>query len=289
MALYILGPDSAGTCCTCAERATPCDTCEEPGECLECRTLGGNASFCGFSPFQNQTTPPTSYLTKTFEGTTQDYQGVICGIATNSYEWGGTATYDASTCAPVNNLYRLTNGIPDVPPPIFFSTPLSQASCNVGNVLTDTTKGYEGLDFCDGCFDGTQFVPYKTVGTAIATLSNPDTESNAIARLLASSTWTDWAILSECASIWSINTSGFFAYLKAQWRVRKTGLLPNRYYDLTIVYYRKLTTESEWTVYQTTVYEEFTDSSGNATFTDDIPMAQGYATKATTNCIAIPA
>ena len=33
MALWLLGPDPAGTCCDCAGRTSPCDSCEEPIGC----------------------------------------------------------------------------------------------------------------------------------------------------------------------------------------------------------------------------------------------------------------
>jgi hypothetical protein len=38
MALFLLAPDPAGTCCGCEQRAGPCDTCGEPTEC-QCALL----------------------------------------------------------------------------------------------------------------------------------------------------------------------------------------------------------------------------------------------------------
>lgn len=40
MAIYILGPDSNGDCCTCAERVNVCDTCG-----------GGGCTFSCFAPY----------------------------------------------------------------------------------------------------------------------------------------------------------------------------------------------------------------------------------------------
>ena len=119
--------------------------------------------------------------------------------------------------------------------------------------------------------------------TATDTLSDEDTEANAITRLLAGGggTWSSWAVPGggTCAASYEQQTTLFtFGYTEAQFRVSITGLSASTAYHIAVKIYRKPYGSGSYTFVSTNIYGFTTDGAGAYQFSDDVPILKGYDT-----------
>ncbi len=264
--------------CTCC---TPCVL-----GTLSCRTRGGTATLCGFSELTSPTTPPRKYRKCTNDQSTT----ITCSGAC-----GGSGSF---TCT-------------DSPNPTY--PQYNKDTCGfTGGVRLQCTDGF-GYDtdcydrFSPGCnirFTTTQtsITPFLTSGDACCggtgcgnglatsvsgsiTISDEDTEADALARLMAGSggTWSSWSAGSSttCLAQYQQRTTGFsFQYQEAQWRITASGLTPGKTYDTPIQYWRRTYGSGSYTLYSSVTASGAADGSGNLDIEGDVPNAIGYETYA---------
>lgn len=287
----------------------PCACCSLPNT-LQCRIRGGTAEICGHSEFPNATggvsTPPKKYRVKTAGGSMEDCARTpadCSGAATFSakYEYSGTCTYDSATCGTTNTLNYKEYNDAGVCPATTLNTNAGQA-CNWGDstdpasasCLMDITVSKTRVDragtntCCDmGGGNGT-----TRTGSMYWELSTEDTESDAITRLLAGSSWGSWIDSGGvgctgtpplcCLAKYQSRTSGFtFAYQEAEARVTATGLTPSTLYNVRVELYRRAYGSGSYTWYQTATTTGTSDGSGNLTSSAiTVTNTKGYETYA---------
>ena len=117
-------------------------------------------------------------------------------------------------------------------------------------------------------------------GATIEQLTNEDTESDAITRLLAGSSWSAWAGGIQLAQ-YEQRTSGFsFAYQDAEYRARLAGLTPLTTYNADIQIYRRVYGTGAYVLYQVITISGTTDGGGNFSEIGSVPNDPGYQTYA---------
>jgi len=153
-----------------------------------------------------------------------------------------------------------------------------------------TEKKYTGSAYCTAANDGSNRQAFYT-GAVTLTLSDEDTTDDAIARLIAASTWGDWngGSPTTCLARWEVQTGSGWTYLEAQWKVERTGLLPSHTYTLSIPMQRSDFGAGVYTLYTTVVVTSDTDSSGNLFATGDVPNDEGFDTYADGSGVVITA
>lgn len=146
-----------------------------------------------------------------------------------------------------------------------------------------------------GCFvsSGGQNRRYEYL-TARETLSNEDTEANAIARLMAGAagTWTSWTPTGDgtggtclpgtcCLARWEERETGFdFAYQDAEWRVQRTGLTPSTTYTLKVELWRRPFGTGSFALYGVQYFTAMTDGAGDLDADGPVDNEMGFETYA---------
>jgi hypothetical protein len=268
------------------------------GVVLQSRNRGGTASLVGYAEYASPSLPAKKYLTKTFTGGIMYCQYNGGGACTNpangaeTHSYSGACTYSSagvfSTTALFSkdtNYYPAGGGchpggtvthpgwatctIPDKYDP--YDTGLSYVN------LTGTTRGIIGLGICATVGGG---FGYKATGTSTETLTNPDSDANALTRLLVSVWWSSYGVhgSDSLLSVYGSRTTGFtFDYFEVQWMCTVTAYLPNTAYNLTLGLYRSVSGAGVFTLQSNVVVSFTTDSLGNATIVDqNVPNAAGY-------------
>lgn len=263
---------------------------------VEGRRKGGVATMCGYSEYISSS-PPKKYLVRTLSGAVDSifYPLPSCSGPPNCHvvdTYSGTCSYDPSTgCIEANTGGKITRTIPIGPcfaPGVFPRCEIAGYSFgqhgepnifDEHTVITATTKTISGAHLC--YTDGPASIT-RTDQPRAETLSSEDTEAAAIARLMASSSYSAWATLAargDIKSEYENRTSTFsITYWYAQWRVSATGLTPATIYNGSATIFRRIWGSSDpWDFVSTQGISGTTDGSGN--FADgpfDLPETPGY-------------
>lgn len=273
---------STGPNCPCCD--VPCIT-----GVMSCETRGGLAELCGHSEYTAASSPPKKYRTLTLTGSLSWCYyfavGGTCGPTSAggfTITYDGTCVYNSSTCAFTDGSIHHILGLnascsPDGTDTLTTGCGITGVPGSPGpeldEVLTPTEWTLTGNGHCDNT------LIRKASGSASARLTNEDTESNAIDRLLAVSPWAGSA---GCGASWEERTSGFsFHYLEGKWTVTASGLTPGKRYSTNIEFWRRTYGSGSYALYITDSVAETADGAGNIAFTGDVPNERGFETYAT--------
>jgi hypothetical protein len=273
---------------------------------LECRTRSGNPALCGYQEYVSASTPPKKYRVQTYNEDKQNcsYIGTGCAAdphgSTHSTVVNATSTYSSTTCGVTNVGTRNFGGSTDSGACVDYTGSLgsSQASGDESDdmtgapavtffTLTTSTAThllYTGNNTCTDRGGNSNIVR----GTSDWALTVEDTESDAIARFQAGTSFGSWlevgvdcSVPDCCLAQYEPRTSGFsFVYADAQYRVTASGLLANTNYEARVKIYRRTYGSGSYTLYQTAIVSGTTDGSGNFSVTGDVPNDRGYDTYA---------
>lgn len=277
--------------------ADMCPCCEVTPMGLECRTRGGFAMYCGFPGFDFGSS--TFYRTLTLSGgwsvniytTAAGCTGDIDCIIAGSYS--GVCSYNVDTCDRTDAGQLAINVSGDHPEDCCDNATVPTCDLinyNCGGITVPPDSAIELVTMSDTVKQQSIITPCvmgfieTTAATGTITLSDQDTAADAIARLIAMSSWSSWADPSPgfCTSSWEIPTFGpGFNYTEAQFRYTATGLTPSMMYTLTLDVYQSVYGMMSYTMIGTISSSFMTDSMGNATITGDVPITQGYDTYVT--------
>lgn len=232
-------------------------------ECSQDDASGTTFGYCA-----DQSTPVRVYRTKTVD---VDFETNDRGSYYNRVTYHGTCSKDRLTGAGIGSIhYHWENNCPpgfggyssgDAPT---CSTPAGYTGYTTTYSKTQRTYVSNGGGWysCAGYF-WLSSVP-GTTGSAV--LSDEDTEQDAIARLLLAvgNTWPRWEGSGEAgAAGYRIRTGLGFVYYEGQFRVEKSGLLPNRPYRAKVDLWRRTNGVGAFAFYQTKEVSGTTDASGN--------------------------
>lgn len=302
MAIYILGPDQDGNCCTCEERVNVCDTCTPASFCLEYRDRGAVGAPCGLR-FDGS---PNVYYKNSL------YAGEICLLEENVFcdpssafrgnriVLGGECVFvpGFESCVQPSSGTRDRYVLPVVtPPPVICTdfTALVESISICGTIGATQGQGisYNG-DYTVATVSGdeTCYIVGGTVGniqfgTWTQTLSNPDTIDDIVSR-------TETGISGKAYSNWirGTGTANFCVYdldvalTEAEWRVHKSGFAPNTPYGSYVEYWRVPCTGGEYGIYQTLEFSGMSNALGVLITTGiQLPNTEGYYTQVRTPCL----
>jgi hypothetical protein len=263
---------------------------------MSCRTRGGTASLCGFDEYI-ASSPPKKYRTLTLSGQILGrgyFDGACANLncyATDTFT--GSCFYNQATCVLTQNGTRTRTG----------TCPTGTYSqCNIGSpyygdteVLTPTTRTFVSDLACHVIPGGSFLRPSQP--TAFETLSDEDTETDAIARLLAGAggTWSGWTVTGDgsggtclpascCLSRYQQRIVGFsFIYQEAQFQINQTGLLANTVYNVSIDLWRRSYGVGSFAFWKTIIVNGTTDNIGTLLIDQqDVPIDVGFETYAAT-------
>lgn len=279
---------------------------------LECRVRSGTSpSLCGWSEYVSPSTPPKKYRVQSY---TEDFyfcagsQGIICngdpGFLSRNHDQvtSSSSSYSSTTCG--KTIVGTRNFGSDVaaapctqyPGPLSSSdaghsadanmtgAPAQTGFANTAQSATSLTYGPSGACAFAG---GTTYLNV-TSGLRTWTLSDEDTEADAIARFQAANSFGSWlevgvdcSVPACCLAKYEERTAGFsFGYQDAQFKVIATGLTPSTNYDALVRIYRREYGVGDYELYDTMIVPGTTDGSGNFEVTDDVPNDVGYETYA---------
>jgi len=263
-----------------------------------CRQRGGTASLVGCSAYTSPSSPPKKYRRAQLSGssTSDEWTNQFCSgpfdAGTVTCVYTGFIQYDAGTGLPTTGGSTVCNGVP-IGTGAACGTFAEQ--CNVTYTYTPTTA--TRVDTANCCIqpNGNYLKSRASAESFVATLSDEDTNDDAIARLLAGAggTWGGWSATANdgsacapsvcCLAQWSIRTTGFdIAYNEAQFRVDGTsaGLTPLTNYTIKVDIYRRVSGSlGAYTLFETQDFPITTDADGNFAFFDgDVPNDEGFQT-----------
>jgi hypothetical protein len=279
-------------------RTSPC-TSPTQAATLACAIRGGTASMIGMTEYVSPSSPPMFYLQRTMSGT-GSITYYTCDNGTNCTRncrtcvnsCVGECHYDAVTGVLSNNL-TWTKGCTSTPNPytpnpndqiIFWSVPPQ----GVTQGQSQTQQYAVGNNVCASEQD--DYNQHKEVGNYTSTLSNPDTEANAIVRLLngAGGTWGSYATVGAgcsnpacCRAAWQLRTGTMtsFEYKQVKFKITASGLPASLTVYAQVDVMQRTYGTGSYAKVNTIVVSGTTDGSGNLTITDQIvPDYQGYET-----------
>lgn len=291
-------PNNPGQCCSC-DQQSGC-TCVGGGCKIFCQSITGptgTGTYCGYAEYI-PSVPPNYYLAKVLSGgTTISCGNSACGAlsCSQSLAYSGANNYDAVTCAFTQNGKAVNSGGCD---PAQNGTVVrddvntidviglgGNATFNIQDQYTATTHTLIPL-FPGSCVvSHSGFVgcvsPASSCGTA--TLTNPDTVYNAIARAIAGQSYRG----NDCGSNYSFATfpntgSRVFAFKQAQVKVQFNGQ-PGATYTVTVnLGQRQVGTVGPLLPYGQIQFSVTVPPNGvMVTNWQDIPIEQGYEVHAT--------
>ena len=287
---------TGANCGCCHQPPTPCISLGTA--LLECRIRGGTATLCGFSEFVSPSSPPKKYRVKSYGGTyiTCEWDDAGCsslhsGVMT---VLSGACSYDPTTCVQSSTGQVLAYQQNSVCPP-GGAPGVTPNYCGDFGVGATAQAGYitqTERDRVPGsqCVHDISGVWFTSSGSLTSTLSNEDTESDAIARLLAGGggTWGSWTAGAGVAQFEQRTTLFTFAYQEAQFRVTINGLTPASAYHVSVDIMRRAHGSGSYIKIATNIYAFTSDGSGHYQFSDTIPNVEGYDTTVgdvTTVCV----
>lgn len=240
--------------------------CCHPG-CItgsfSCETRGGDAFLCGIPEYNSPSTPPKFYGTQTPVG------AVSVNATTDTYS--GTYDTDLVDCVTTNtqNRERCNPGgcIPGLRPlaPWFDTFGFSEW-IRATNQTQDsyTGPGFVGAD--------------NLTGNATATLTNEDTDDNAIVRLLNDSDWGPCTGIPCCLAQWQVRTGQDFIYNEARWALTFSGLNPGQRYGSIVETFRRVYGVGSYVPFQTIMVTGTADGTGNLVINGIVPNEIGFQT-----------
>jgi hypothetical protein len=298
-----------------ATTPTRCGCCGVGTAVLACRTRSGSATLCGFDEYTSPSVPPLKYRKKTFSGGIQYCQrngGAACLAPNNGAEtwsYSGFCQYDPATCtlSTASAIYtKDTNYVPGTCGPGGTITHPAWTTCSIPSkldafdsgsatvALTPTTRTITGTGLCATVGGG---FGYIATGTSTETLSDLDTDEDAINR--AAAAWSGWTNTGDgtggtcvpstcCKASIQIRTTFTFTYQAAQFRATLSGLAALTTYILSVSIYRRLIGVTDWALLQTNNYGFVSDGAGNYQMQDDVPNLEGYETYADRPVARVP-
>jgi hypothetical protein len=133
------------------------------------------------------------------------------------------------------------------------------------------------------------------------TLSEEDTDQNAIDRLLAGAggEWSGWLSPGAtgctgspppcCLARWEERTDDFdFIYQESEFRVTASGLTPSTTYNARVDIQRRTFGSGSYALFQTVIVSGTTDGSGNFQEDGEVPNEEGFESYASAAYIVIP-
>lgn len=221
-----------------------CNCCGGGGVCgLLCSTRGGIAALCGWPEFGTPSSPPKAYRVGTMTGTVSGnlYDLPDCTILdhSDSCTFSSVCSYDKATCAQSSSggTQCEVNGgdLPPSPP----SCGLLVGTCNYSLAVTKVQQKLTPTGVCCGP-EGSEY--RKASGSQTFTLSQEDTEADAIDRILAGphGIWSDFGPSAQCEAQYQERTSGFnFGYIEAKYKITAYGLVSFSDYSAKVTLYRR--------------------------------------------------
>lgn len=235
--------------------ADPCVQEAEPGiVSVECRSADGTATLCGCPEFADVTLPnPKKYrnISWTYHVAFDQYPGTICPGgghipgSTDHYGLGGIGTpvefqYDPDTCVRTGG-GNVVGEDGETIPIIFTCIPMLPHACGLGTSGTKTTLQLfldnPNFNCCNtGTVEGFLF----TGASGLATLSDEDTEEDAIAR--EELTWTEFGSCEETAYSYIEERGSLnyvFDFIAVEARATCELLTPGRTYRVTFTFEKR--------------------------------------------------
>jgi len=264
----------------------------------ECRTRGGTASLCGHSEFAYATggvsTPPKKYLTKTASGTMFDCARTTIGCSGGpasgaKYEYSGSCSYNSANCVTTNTLtYKEYNDAGVCPASTLTinaaqgcdwgdATNPNSASCLMDVAVSKTRVDRSGTGVCCSVGGGTYTI---RTGSMYWELTAEDTDADAIARLQASSSWSNWtsANSTSCLSKYESRSNFSFAWQEAQFRAT-VNIAENVTGVIKVgVYRRAYGSGGAFSQISTEYFSVTGNVAGADEISMDVPNAIGYET-----------
>lgn len=307
-AIRSLGRVKRCDCPDCADQTDACTCGEVEPSCLQRRIKGSEASLIGFSEF-DPSSPPKKFRKGVVDVDSEQQAEIPANVCEGENPAActhlrttiiGTIEINASgasiSCAE-KKVY--SNDTPDPDCTLVLNDTLTECSvpglaeiyCGADGATVTSTTFEQSTSLEDQfiCPDESLYGSINNSCDASVTLSEEDTEADAITRLQAGS-WSDWQ--ADGTTFWQQRTSGFsFSYREAEWRINKEGLDASTSYDFTIEYWRRPFggDESSWVLYSSTDLSATTDGSGNLVTTGTtIPNVAGYETEVRCDCVFTP-
>lgn len=277
-------------------QATTADACPCCISCiigaLSCRTRGGLAFLCGYQEFFPLSVPAKVYRKYAMTGTFTDASHGLADcsdtpIITTS-ALSGAAQYNKDNCDFTDDTTAVTT------PPGTAVTPQAKISagtcpfsdCRVTWACTSTQAVGTGNNVC--CLSGSNY--HNFTGSNTHTLSDEDTEADAITRLLAGAggIWSAYSTPGVscvnppcCKAGYPNRTTGTtFQYNEAQWRITQTGLIPGHNYKVPMQYWRRPYGIGSYTLFQSFFATGSADGGGLFDIQGTVPNARGFETYA---------
>jgi len=274
-----VGPDTVAAVCQGAKR-------------------GAMLTLIGHAEFANASSPPAFYRRKTWTGqdVTQNYSDAGCGTPSGTpctvYESGAYAWNAAG--ALIENDGQYVHGSPCNPAGTS-AHGVNDGPYNWGSYATITkTQTVWSLSqgVCSNSCGGPSGCKSTAATNSAATLTEPDSEADAITRWLA--TAPAWGGYSTCqGSTWCMarfqqRTTAAFNYQECKYNVTKSGLTAGKSYVVTVDVYRSAYGAGSYSLLQTLVLYGTTDGSGNLAINDQVvPNLIGYDTYVTNALVVL--
>ena len=280
---------------------------------LETRRRGGVASLCGYDTFIPINPGPQKKFRKKVSagGFRYCYSNnplpnpcIGPNNGSSGVDYGSEGcTINVATCAETNDQTDVFydgdnnpcgNYVPEAPVPAGCGT--NGADCGHAVTLGVLVKTVLGT-FPTCCFDVPSGIYRTTSGSATETLSNEDTELDAIARLLAGAPWSGYApcAAAGCATAnyqARASASGFsFEYDETQYHITASGLTPGRAVCGQVDVYRALypsTGVGAYVLFGQIQAVGTVDGAGNLSLAGTVPNDRGTSTYVT-NPVIFPA
>jgi hypothetical protein len=276
---------------------SPDNTCDQPttpGN-MDGVKRGAFLALIGHAEFASPSSPPNFYRRKTWSGATSNhmYNDLGCTSAHNicvltesgAYAWNAAGTIvendgQYTHPSPCNPSGTSAHGVNDGP--LNWGRFAGESKTQTVWALTDAGCVPDG--------QGGGARAFNTI-TSQAVLTDPDSETDAINRWLATS--PAWGGSSTCqSSTWCMaryeqRTTAAFNYQESKYNITKSGLANSKTYHVTVDVYRSPYGAGTFTLLQTLVLSGTTDGSGNLAINDQIvPNLKGYDTYVT-NCVIL--
>jgi hypothetical protein len=260
---------------------------------IECSYRGGIAALCGFDEYI-ESSPPIKYLTRTMSGQEHflGYNEDTC-TTLNGYTFtcniSGSCFYDPVSCILTDNTFINCGGGNSS-----FCDDLLQFTTDGSGRVASLSSNACQLSSVEVCFfNGSTWGHFDYINY-LSQLSNPDTESNAINRLLASSEgiWTTYLDPQSggCCEAWHESRStDTFRYKEVRFNIIGSGFTPLHNYRIAVDFYRSVYSfNPSFSYYSSRYYSAVADTSGNILLSDTVPNDIGFSTYASVNQVLNP-
>lgn len=250
--------------------------------------------MCGINEYTTPSTPPKKYRIQTIDGgwCDNDRAGSCFGDTLNAdrQNYSGSYIYSPDDCSQQNNQASVyghdpsgvleCDEVPQFPTtqPAKNFVPTETFYATLTETSTKRTWAYD--HDCNEQGPGV----WRTIrGTVTSELSDEDTESAAITRLLAGpeGTWGPYlaGTPTSCLASWEIRDDFDFEYQEAQFMISKSGLRPGKLYLFKADVFRSPSGEDDFVKVDTLHFSGRADQSGNFQQVDiGVPIERGFDT-----------